>query len=184
MGSSWPRAAELKGYACGIAASPRRTGFSSIYRTQLTNFSSLMTWLSLKLRIHTSSLLFRRKEKPPLMNCMAFSSETSGAGVMQSVEMVGHDDECMQEESSLAAIVEDGSLKQFRRGRDLKEAAALRGHGGNEIRPGFLWRESHRGSINERPAAKAAPLQPAFRGLKAPAPSGGRLRSRDLSRPR
>ena len=81
MGSNRPWAAELWGYACGVDVSPRRTGFSSIYRTQLMNFSFVEIWLSLKLRIHTSNLLFKRKEKPPLMNCMAFSSETSGAGV-------------------------------------------------------------------------------------------------------
>ncbi len=84
MGSDGLRAAELKGYAPGVDTSPRRTGFSSIYRTHFKNFPSLTIWLSLKLRIHTSSLLFRRKEKPPLMNFIAFSSETSGAGVIRA----------------------------------------------------------------------------------------------------
>jgi len=69
--------------------------------------------------------------------------------------MVRHDDESVQEEFLLTAIVEDGSLKQFRRGRDLKKAATLRGHGCDEIRPGFLWRKPHLSSINERPVAKA-----------------------------
>jgi hypothetical protein len=73
----------------------------------------------------------------------------------QSVEMVRHDDERMQEEFPLAAIVEDRSLQQFRRGRDLKKAAALRRHSCDEIRPGFLGREPHLSSINERPVAKA-----------------------------
>lgn len=76
----------------------------------------------------------------------------------QSVKMVGHDDECMQEEFSLAAIVEDGPLKQLRRYRDLKKAAALRSYSGYQIRPGFLWCESHPDRINERPVAEAAPL--------------------------
>jgi len=48
------------------------------------NFSFVMIWLSLKLRIHTFNLLFKRKEKPPLMNCIAFSRETSGAGVINA----------------------------------------------------------------------------------------------------
>src|SRR5438309_12031083 len=43
-----------------------------------------MICVSLKLRIHTSTLLFKRNEKPPLINCMAFSSETSGAGVIRA----------------------------------------------------------------------------------------------------
>ncbi len=68
--------------------------------------------------------------------------------------MVGHDDKRVQKEPSLAVIVEDGSLKQFRRGRDLKEAAALRRNSGDEIRPSFLGREPHFGSINEEPVAK------------------------------
>ena len=73
----------------------------------------------------------------------------------QSVEVIRHDDECMQKEPSLCAIVEDGSLKQFRGGRDLKQSAALRGHSGNEIGTSFLWREPHVGSIYEMPVAKA-----------------------------
>ena len=84
-----------------------------------------MIWLSLKLRIHTSSLLFRRKEKPPLMNCMAFSSETSGAGVIRAWKWSGMMTIRVQEEFPLTVIVEDGLLQQFRRGRDLKKAAAL-----------------------------------------------------------
>jgi len=84
MGSNPPLAAELNGYASGVDTSPRRTGFSFTYRTQFVNLSSLMIWLSLKLRVQTPSLLFRRNEKPPLMNCMAFSSETSGAGVISA----------------------------------------------------------------------------------------------------
>ena len=96
----------------------------------------------------------------------------------QSVEMVGHDDECVQEKSSLAAIVEDGLLKQFRSGRDLKKSAALRGHSGDQIRSSFLWRESHCSSIYERPVAKAAVIRGWRKrgldphcGYPAPAPS-------------
>jgi len=69
--------------------------------------------------------------------------------------MVRHDDERVQKEPSLAVIVENGSFKQFRRGRDLKKAAALRRNSGDEIRPSFLGREPHFGSINEVPVAKA-----------------------------
>ena len=77
------------------------------------------------------------------------------SGCNESVEMVRHDDKCVQKESSLAAIFEDGSLKEFSRGCDLKQAAALGRHSGNEIRSSFLWREPHLASINERPMAKA-----------------------------
>ena len=65
----------------------------------------------------------------------------------QSVEMVRHDHKRVQKEFPLAVIVEDGSLKQFRRGRDLKKAAAFRRNSGHEIRPSFLWRKPHFGSI-------------------------------------
>ena len=60
-----------------------------MYRTQLMNFSFVMIWLSLKLRIHTSILLLKRNEKPPLMNCMAFSSDTLGAGVIKAWKWSG-----------------------------------------------------------------------------------------------
>ena len=33
--------------------------------------------------------LFKRKENPPLMNCIAFSNETSGAGVMSAWKWSG-----------------------------------------------------------------------------------------------
>ena len=72
--------------------------------------------------------------------------------------MIGHDDERMQKEPSLAVIVKDGSLKQFRTGRDLKNAAALRRYSGDEVRTSFLWREPHFSSINEKPVAKATSI--------------------------
>jgi len=58
-------------------------------RALLMNFSSIMIWLSLKLRIQTSCLLFNRNENPPLMNCIAFSSETSGARVISAWKWSG-----------------------------------------------------------------------------------------------
>jgi hypothetical protein len=69
--------------------------------------------------------------------------------------MVRHDDEGVQEEFSLAAVVEDGSLQQFRCGRDLKKAAAFGRHSGNHVGSSFLRREVHLSNIDERPAAKA-----------------------------
>ena len=71
------------------------------------------------------------------------------------MKMLRHDDECVQEESSLAAIFEDSSLKEFRVGRHLKKAAALRRYCGHEVGTSFLRRQSHLGMINERPVAKA-----------------------------
>ena len=70
--------------------------------------------------------------------------------------MFRHDDECVQEKSSLAAVFEDGSLKELRVGRPLKKASALRRYSGHEVGTSFLRRQSHPRSINERPAAKAA----------------------------
>ena len=110
MGSN-ARPAELKGWAWGVATSPRRTGFASMYRTQLTNFSSVRIWLSLKLRIHTSCLLFKRNEKAALDELHRFFQRNIRSGRNQSVEMLRHDDECVQEEFSLAAIVEEGALE-------------------------------------------------------------------------
>ena len=69
--------------------------------------------------------------------------------------MIRHDDERVQKESSLASIVEDGSLKQFRGGGHPEEAAALRRDCGDKIRTSFLRCESHIGRINEKPVAKA-----------------------------
>ena len=70
--------------------------------------------------------------------------------------MVGHDDEGVQQEPPLLAIVEDGSLKQFGVCRYLEKTVALRRNGGDEIRACFLRCECHVGSINEEPAAKAS----------------------------
>jgi hypothetical protein len=61
----------------------------------------------------------------------------------------------VQKEFSLTAIFKDGSIQQFRRGSDLKKASALRRDSGDEVSSSFLWREPHRESIDERPAAKA-----------------------------
>ena len=71
------------------------------------------------------------------------------------MKVIRHDDERVQKESSLASIVEDGSLKQFRGGGHPEEAAALRRDCGDKIRTSFLRCESHIGRINERPVAKA-----------------------------
>jgi len=69
--------------------------------------------------------------------------------------MFRHDDECVQEEPILAAIFEDGSLKELGVCRYLKKAAALRRYCGHEIGSSFLRCHSHLRSINEWPAAKA-----------------------------
>src|ERR1017187_2979540 len=82
----------------------------------------------------------------------------------ERMKMVRHDHDGMQEELSLTAIVEDCLLKQFGCCGDLKKAAALRGHGGYEIRPGFLRCESHLRSINERPVAKATSFARLYSG--------------------
>ena len=87
-----------------------------------------------------------------------------GGGRDQSVEMVRHDDEPVQKKPSLAAIVEDCLLKQFRGGRDLEKIMALRCYSGNQIRSSFLRSESHIGSINEMPVAKATFIEALYSG--------------------
>ena len=72
--------------------------------------------------------------------------------------MFWHEDECVQKESSLAAIFEDGSLKELRVGRDLEKAAALRRDCGHEAGTRFLRSQSHLRSVDERPAAKAVSI--------------------------
>jgi len=57
--------------------------------------------------------------------------------------MFRHDDECVQEKSALAAIFEDGLLKEFRIGRHLEKTAALRRYCGHEEGTSFLRRQSH-----------------------------------------
>ena len=71
------------------------------------------------------------------------------------MKMFRHDDESVQEEPFLAAIFEDGSLKELRVCRYLKKSAPLRRYCGHEIGTSFLRRQSHMRSINEWPAAKA-----------------------------
>jgi len=71
------------------------------------------------------------------------------------MKMFRHDNEGMQEELSLTAIVEDGMLQQLRCSRDLKKVMALGRHSGNKVSSGFLSSETHLNSINERPVAKA-----------------------------
>jgi len=84
--------------------------------------------------------------------------------------MIWHEDERVQQEFSLAALVEDGLLKQFRSGSHLKKAAAFSRHGGHEIRTSFLWREPRVVSRDERPAAKATPPPRAWPPPNASAP--------------
>ena len=114
-----------------------------------------MIWLSLKLRMHTWSLLFKRKEKPPLMNCVAFFERNIRSGRDHSMEMARHDDERVEKGPSLTALVEYGSPKRFCGSNDLEKASALRRESGHQIRPSFLWRKPHPASIKERPVAKA-----------------------------
>jgi len=95
------------------------------------------------------------KRKTALDKLHSLFKRNCGGGSDQGMKMLRHDDECVQEESSLAAIFEDSSLKEFRVGRHLKKAAALRRYCGHEVGTSFLRRQSHLGIINERPVAKA-----------------------------
>jgi hypothetical protein len=86
----------------------------------------------------------------------------------QNVEMVGHDDKGMQQESTLTAVIEDGLLQQFRGGGHLEDAAALCRHSGYEIRASFLWRGPHLGRVNERPVAEAILVEARTQGPERP----------------
>jgi hypothetical protein len=101
----------------------------------------------------------------------------------QSVEMVGHDDKGMQQESSLTAVIEESLLQQFRSGGDLEDTAALCRHSGYEIRTSFLWRDPHLGRINERPVAKAILVEACAQGPERPLlpPPGRRINRGQLT---
>jgi hypothetical protein len=82
--------------------------------------------------------------------------------------MFRHDHECVQEESSLVAVFENGFLKKLSVGSHLKKAAALRGYCGHEVGRCFLRRPSHLRSINQRPVAKAIPFAEGIQGPEGP----------------
>lgn len=103
-------------------------------------------------------LTFQPKRKAALDKLHGLFKRNFWSGRDQGMKVFWHDDECVQEESSLAAIFEDGSLKELRVGRHLKKAAALRRYSGHEVGAGFLRCQSHMRSISERPAAKAASI--------------------------
>lgn len=88
------------------------------------------------------------------------------------MEMIGHDDERMQQKATLIAVLKQRLLQQLRIRRNLEQPAALRGYASDEIRADFLRSESHAASIQQGPVAKATLLSKRLlRGLKAPAPS-------------
>lgn len=73
--------AEDHGNSSGDRHKPFRTGFASMYVHMDENAAASTTRVALYPRSQPSSLLFSRNEKPPLMNCTAFSNDTSAAGV-------------------------------------------------------------------------------------------------------
>ncbi len=84
------------------------------------------------------------------------------------MKMIGHDDECMQQETALIAVVEKCRLQQFSISRDLKKPPPARGYTGHEVRADFLRSKVHGGSVLQRPAAKAVTLNTALRGPEGP----------------
>ena len=82
--------------------------------------------------------------------------------------MLWHDNECVEEEFPLAAIVEQGSLQQLRRARDLKDAATFGCYSRHQVGASFLGREAHRNSIIEMPVAKATLFSGRIQGPKGP----------------
>jgi len=103
-------------------------------------------------------LTFQPKRKAALDKLHGLFKRNFWSGRDQGMKVFWHDDECVQEESSLVAIFEDGSLKELRVGRHLKKAAALRRYCGHEVGARFLRCQSHMRSISERPAAKAGSI--------------------------
>ena len=87
--------------------------------------------------------------------------------------MIWHDDEGMNLKAALDTVAGERFKEKSGVGIHLKETAAIGGNSGNKIRAKLLRRrERHRGSIEEDPGLKPFFLEPSFRGLKAPAPSG------------
>ena len=92
-------------------------------------------------------LAFEPKGEASLDVLHGFLERDIERGGEDGVEVVGHDDEGVQEESVLGVVVEDGGLQEFGVGSDLEETAALRGYGGDEVRAGFLRGETHVGRL-------------------------------------
>jgi len=100
-------------------------------------------------------LAFQSKGKASLDELQDLFERNIGSRSDDGVEVVRHNDERVQKEFPLTTIVENRLLKEFRRRSYLEKATALRGHGGDEIRAGFLRCQPHVGSINGGPVAKA-----------------------------
>lgn len=103
-------------------------------------------------------LAFQAEGKTSLDELHGFFKRDLRSRRDESVEMVGHDHECVQKELPLTVIVENGSLEQFRCGRDLKKAATLRRRGGDWVCSSFSWGNPHVCRITEQPGAKATSL--------------------------
>lgn len=101
-------------------------------------------------------------------------------GGEQEVDVVGHDDEGVEFEEALVAVVLEGFDKEFGVGGELEEAAALVGDGGDEESAGGggSWRLGHVVSLVGRWALRTAfgraegPAARAFLARLKPGPSG------------
>ncbi len=143
MVSNGPTTAELKGYIQpGHEASPPDRIVLDIRDT--TNVLFFRDDLRL-IEDCASTLLsaLQSKRKATLDELDGFFKRNLWSGRDQGMKVFRHQDECVQKESSLAAIFEDGSLKELRVGRDLKNAAALRRYRGHEVGTRFLRCQSH-----------------------------------------
>lgn len=101
-------------------------------------------------------LAFQTEGESSLDVLHCFLKRNVGRGREYGVEMVGHDDEGMQKEAILGAVVEEGLLQQFGICRDLGHATSLGGNSCDKKGACFLRRKSHGKRIRKKSAAKAA----------------------------
>lgn len=101
------------------------------------------------------TLTFKTEGKATFDVLHRFFKRNVRNGRDDGVEMVRHNNEGVEEESSLTVVVENGVLQQFGIGGDLKDSAPLSCDSSDEIHPRFLWCEAHSGSINEEPRLKS-----------------------------
>ncbi len=97
------------------------------------------------------------------MNCMAFSMEISGGRREDEMDVIGHDDEIVELEAALGAVLLEHADHECGVLVDLEETAAARHDRCSEEGAESLWREWHQRDSG----AEAAPSRELFRRAKA-----------------
>jgi hypothetical protein len=99
---------------------------------------------------------FELEGKSSLDELHGFFKRDVFSGRQEQVDVVGHDDVCVEFEAALLTIVLKSAQEKFGVAFGLEDAAAIGGDGGCEEGSDFLWGQRHRLSVKEKkPGAKA-----------------------------